>query len=160
MRGVPGVGGGVGYHLRVSVRLCVKCGYDLSGLPQEGTVVTCPECKLATDLSIPLQRRENPFMPVLSATIAMPLFAVGILFVPLLGAVSNFGAGLILVLSLLCGAVIAGIAMYRMIGREPGRGWPKRTHRARVVLSVCAGAVSIALNTLILFCLCRSLPSI
>ncbi len=135
----------------MSERGCIKCGYNLAGLPAAGTVVTCPECGQANDLAISRPARVNVFAPFLWAMIPWALCVVCMHFDFGQGGSSKRTKAFLAATALISGAITAGILTYTKTGREPERGRPPRTLWARLALSVCAVVASVVVNALLMF---------
>lgn len=131
----------------MTARHCTQCGYDLSGLPATGTVVTCPECAHATDLSVPFLGRVSTFAPYLWGMV--PAIACAVLRKLYLLA---FGRdrwdieGLAIYFGVFGGAATTGILMYEMLRREPEAGCTLRPLWVRLALSMCAALATVFIN--------------
>ncbi len=130
----------------MSERGCIKCGYNLAGLPAAGTVVSCPECGQANDLAVPLPRRIRSFEPILCGLIPVALFVLCLTFGKLFGVWNKTAVMFLLLAAVFSGGIAAGALTYQMLVRRPAMCRAPCPFWTKIALTACAGAVSGVVN--------------
>jgi hypothetical protein len=127
---------------------CHHCGYDLTGVPDYGSVRVCPECSETTPTGAPEVERQGEsiwLVPVvIGAGLALILFVLG--WVGAANGSSGYvwiGAAIVGVGALVNGGIAAGIAAnsFQSSARQRAFEW---TGNSVMSIAFCAAAITTA----------------